>query len=899
MNSCGIRVEKALRRQIMNSFDETRSLIKEKSGKKLVLFSVCIFVIITVIVFFITIKFCQNNALDLMEDLLDQIPETVNSRTNELNMRSVAFGDDMLTRAELGLKIYAETDSISDKEKLEMVRDNVSAASVSLLNKQGQLISTTGPVCPRENFDRCIQKLEPRSPYFEAYPMLSESGEKTAKDDGKGFVLIPVSEDAGESLVFEFSCDSLMELYNSLSDWSIVMTDALSENDVVAYVRITDSLAGYPVDGLTSEQTSQLYEEVGKILDNSETSEYAGTPRSGKIISLLGKRYLSTKVHYSDYDADVLITMPFDAVAGNGMYIAAAISSIIGWGIFLIQLYVLKRLLRERSEGEEKKVSRSSVCRATWPGIVIFLVVTVVFSSMLQMLENQSNATFTAMNKRLSVEHDIEMHRNHEKIIRNAFEDLYRTRSQVLAVFLEDRPEYENSDGLKELSDITKADYLMCFDKNGNERFASNSYTGFTVGENLSEDYNAVLMGYPYAVVGPAEDPYTGEIQIGTAVLLTDSDGQADGFLLAVDNADELNAELKRMTYESTINSFSVQKGSIAAAINDEDGRFIAHTDDSMIGQKAGDYLLTLKTGTSFEGFTDYKGEKMCISANAENGKTLIYLVPEHGINEIRPLYIVLILTVLLILALVYYPTASVMIAEGIIEKEDELKTSSRAGSPIIVFSDGYVFFMTLFTLVTLIATSHGWWSSFNFILRGQWAKGFNLYSLWAALFVIVVILFFEFLFRTVMNLLENRLSVRTWTITRMIKSFISYSACIVLLFWLMDIFGVNTTAMLASAGIISIAVGMGAQSMASDLLAGFFMMLEGSIHVGDRVAAGGVTGCVTDMGIRTTEITDDEGNVTLLNNSKINPIRNMTHNQSHQTSQSEGKPAKDLPDNS
>ena len=129
-------------------------------------------------------------------------------------------------------------------------------------------------------------------------------------------------------------------------------------------------------------------------------------------------------------------------------------------------------------------------------------------------------------------------------------------------------------------------------------------------------------MGFPYAVVGPAEDPYTGEIQIGTAVLLTDSDGQADGFLLAVYNADELNAELKRMTYESTINSFPVQKGSIAAAINDEDGRFIAHTDDSMIGQKAGDYLLTLKTGTSFEGFTDYKGEKnvhLCECRKREN----------------------------------------------------------------------------------------------------------------------------------------------------------------------------------------------------------------------------------------------------------------------------------------
>ena len=138
-------------------------------------------------------------------------------------------------------------------------------------------------------------------------------------------------------------------------------------------MRISDSLGGYPVDRLTSEQTSQLYEEVGKILGNSNTSEYTGTPRSGKIISLLGKRYLSAKAHYSDYDADVLITMPFDTVAGNGMFIAAAISAIIGWGIFLIQLYVLKRLLRERSEGEEKTISRSSVCRVTWPGIVIFL----------------------------------------------------------------------------------------------------------------------------------------------------------------------------------------------------------------------------------------------------------------------------------------------------------------------------------------------------------------------------------------------------------------------------------------------------------------------------------------------------------------------------------------------
>jgi len=87
----------------------------------------------------------------------------------------------------------------------------------------------------------------------------------------------------------------------------------------------------------------------------------------------------------------------------------------------------------------------------------------------------------------------------------------------------------------------------------------------------------------------------------------------------------------------------------------------------------------------------------------------------------------------------------------------------------------------------------------------------------------------------------------------------------------------VNTTTLLASAGVLSIAVGMGAQSMASDLLAGFFMMLEGSIHVGDHVSVSGVTGDVTDMGIRTTEITDADGNVVILNNSHVGSVLNMS----------------------
>jgi small conductance mechanosensitive channel len=105
---------------------------------------------------------------------------------------------------------------------------------------------------------------------------------------------------------------------------------------------------------------------------------------------------------------------------------------------------------------------------------------------------------------------------------------------------------------------------------------------------------------------------------------------------------------------------------------------------------------------------------------------------------------------------------------------------------------------------------------------------------------------------------------------------------------------GVNTTALLASAGVISIAVGLGAQSMASDIIAGFFIILEDSIHVGDYVNAGGVTGKVTDMGIRTIEITDDEGDVVLITNSKVSPVRNMSKKKAPSKAEKDSNAEKD-----
>ena len=862
---------------MMNPFEEIKALLHEKSGKRLIAFSAIVFLLITAIVFYAVFQLSENICLKTMDDYLDEIPKIVDSRKDELIMRSRIFEEDVLARAELGLKLYGEENELTDAEKLEQVRDAVSAASVSLLDGQGQLFSTTGPVSPEENFRACVQALEPRTPYLELYPALPEDGKETGKKDGKGFVLLPLPGNTNRSLVFEFSSDSLMALYNDLDDWSDVLERMLFGEEAVAFAKTGDQLTVYPLDIFTPEQTLQLKEEVTQVFQNTDSFRKAENGKSSKLITLLGEQILAVLMNYPEEDTEILLTLPLKQVLGNSIFIAAAISAIIGWGIILFQIYVFRRLLQNEAWKGTDAISRKRVCRITRPGMLVVLIVTVIFSAMLLLLEGRSTVSFTASNKRVSLQYEIDWRKDQENTIRSTFTDLYRTRAQTLADFLTEHPDYLTPTGLKELSRIAQADYLMRFDSTGQELVSSNSYTGFSVGTNLSEDYRAVLMGYPWAVVGPAADPYTGRMQLGTAILMTDGEGQPDGFLLAVYSAGDLSAELKRMKYENAVNSFAVQNGHIAAAVSNEDGRFIAHTDTEMIGRKAADYLEDFVPGNSFEGFTDYNGAFVYISASAADGKTLLYMAPARENSYTQTGFVLAALAALLILALLYYPIAGILVARAMTEAKENLQPPARMGRPMSVFSDGYSVFLTLFAFIALISFYNRWWTTFDYVLGRQWSKGVHLFSIWAALFVLAVTFFFVFLIRTVLFHMESRLNLKGKTATRLANSLVTYAATIFLFFFILDMFGANTATLLTSAGIISIAVGMGAQSMAADLLAGFFMMLEGSVHVGDLVNVSGVTGIVTDMGIRTTEITDEEGNVVILNNNKVSPVRNMS----------------------
>ena len=108
--------------------------------------------------------------------------------------------------------------------------------------------------------------------------------------------------------------------------------------------------------------------------------------------------------------------------------------------------------------------------------------------------------------------------------------------------------------------------------------------------------------------------------------------------------------------------------------------------------------------------------------------------------------------------------------------------------------------------------------------------------------------------------------------------SLIKYAALITLIFLVLKAFGVDTKAILAGIGILGLIVGLGAQPLIADVIAGLFIVFEKVFEVGDIIVVDGFRGTVKEIGVRTTQIEDTGGNIKIVNNSDLKSVINMTN---------------------
>ena len=93
----------------------------------------------------------------------------------------------------------------------------------------------------------------------------------------------------------------------------------------------------------------------------------------------------------------------------------------------------------------------------------------------------------------------------------------------------------------------------------------------------------------------------------------------------------------------------------------------------------------------------------------------------------------------------------------------------------------------------------------------------------------------------------------------------------------ILSLLGFNLGPLLASAGIVGLAIGFGAQTLVHDVINGFFILLEDQFDVGDTIRIAGVKGIVEQMSLRRTVLRDDDGTLHMVPNSQITIVSNQT----------------------
>ncbi len=121
----------------------------------------------------------------------------------------------------------------------------------------------------------------------------------------------------------------------------------------------------------------------------------------------------------------------------------------------------------------------------------------------------------------------------------------------------------------------------------------------------------------------------------------------------------------------------------------------------------------------------------------------------------------------------------------------------------------------------------------------------------------------------------DNLSAARAKTLTSLTKNIFSYTLMFIFIVMVFEIFDYDVKALLAGAGIVGLAIGFGAQGLVSDVVTGFFLLLEKQLDVDEYVSMAGYSGIVESVGLRTTQVRAFDGTLVYIPNREISSLSN------------------------
>jgi moderate conductance mechanosensitive channel len=177
--------------------------------------------------------------------------------------------------------------------------------------------------------------------------------------------------------------------------------------------------------------------------------------------------------------------------------------------------------------------------------------------------------------------------------------------------------------------------------------------------------------------------------------------------------------------------------------------------------------------------------------------------------------------------------------------------------------------------------------------ILSAWVKDLSHPEVWIhagdTIFKILLIILFSrmvvWLIRGVVNRIFHARSNQTIRISQrrtetariLVNNIVSYVMYFVALLLVIDQLGFNLAPLLASAGVLGLAIGFGASKIVADLISGFFIVFEDAYAVGDTISIDKITGIVVEIGLRMTKIKGNNGEIHMIPNGRVNDITNFS----------------------
>lgn len=149
---------------------------------------------------------------------------------------------------------------------------------------------------------------------------------------------------------------------------------------------------------------------------------------------------------------------------------------------------------------------------------------------------------------------------------------------------------------------------------------------------------------------------------------------------------------------------------------------------------------------------------------------------------------------------------------------------------------------------------------------------------LWVIIGIISQIAIKHILFKV---LKLKRKGPRAVTIGKLSSSVSRYIIWFIVAIAILGELNIDVTPFLASAGIVGLMIGFGAQEMVKDFISGFFIIFEESFNVEDVVEVEGFKGEIISVGLRTTRIMNWKGEIKIINNGDIRSVINYSKSNS------------------